>query len=166
MVIRVFNVYDKMSNMKTHYFLWAALSIIMSLGCSGSKKTQVSKDGVLVEFHKGKTLNWVLQKAKEEDRVIFVDIYTDWCLPCKMMDQDVFSHQGTADYLNDNFLNIKVNAEIGVGLNWTFEYPIQGYPTLLFLDKDGNILTSKLGSAYHTQLRALGDEALEKAHAL
>lgn len=141
--------------------------LLLLLSCSGSKKTtSTNDDGNRVDFNKDKKIEWAKANATEEDKVIFVDIYTTWCLPCKLMDQEVFTHPSTADYLNENFINVKIDAEKGVGPEWAFEYGVLAYPTLLFLDKDGNILVRKEGSAFHTELRALGDEAMSKAAAL
>ncbi|MDR3273178.1 MAG: DUF255 domain-containing protein [Flavobacteriaceae bacterium] len=51
-----------------------------------------------------------LQQAGDK-RLLYVDVYTDWCGPCKMMDKDTFRNQKVADYLNENFIPVKFNAE-------------------------------------------------------
>jgi thioredoxin-related protein len=57
-----------------------------------------------------------------------------------------------------------VDGEKGNGANLALLYQITVYPTLLFLDGDGKVLVRKEGAAYHTELRALAEEALS-AHA-
>ncbi len=49
-----------------------------------------------VEFEHSKWSK-VLKKAKKENKLIFVDCYTSWCGPCKMMAKDVFT-QGSAQH--------------------------------------------------------------------
>jgi len=51
-----------------------------------------------------------LQKAGDK-RMIYADVYADWCGPCKMMDKYTFNNQEVADYLNKNFIPVKFNAE-------------------------------------------------------
>jgi len=42
---------------------------------------------------------------------IYIDIYTDWCGPCKYMDKTTFSDPQVVNYLNENFYPVKFNAE-------------------------------------------------------
>lgn len=42
---------------------------------------------------------------------IFIDVYTDWCGWCKTMDRETFSNDDVANYLNENFYPVKLNAE-------------------------------------------------------
>ncbi len=57
----------------------------------------------------------VLQKAKQENKLIFVDLYTTWCGPCKKMAAETFPQQAVGDYFNKNFVNYKIDAEKGEG---------------------------------------------------
>jgi len=57
-----------------------------------------------------------LKKAKEEDKLIFVDCYTDWCGPCKWMSANVFPDEKVAALYNDKFINVKINMEKGEGI--------------------------------------------------
>ncbi|MBT8195205.1 MAG: DUF255 domain-containing protein, partial [Bacteroidia bacterium] len=62
-------------------------------------------------------INWMtIQEAaaafNNEPRKIFVDVYTDWCGWCKKMDATTFKDADVADYINNNFYAIKLNAEM------------------------------------------------------
>jgi thioredoxin-related protein len=62
------------------------------------------------------TINWMsIEEAEarcaEEPRMIFIDVYTDWCGWCKRMDKDTFSNPVIAKYMNDHFYAVKLNAE-------------------------------------------------------
>ena len=101
----------------------------------------------------------VLEVAKSENKLVFVDFYTTWCLPCKLMDEDVFTDEEFGDYMNDNFINYKIDAEKGGGPDLALLYQVMVFPTLLFLDADGNVLVRKDGAAYQTELRSLASKA-------
>ena len=48
---------------------------------------------------------------KDEKKLLFIDIYTDWCGWCKKMDQSTFMDSGVVAYMNEHFVAIKMNAE-------------------------------------------------------
>ncbi len=143
-------------------FLLLPMVLLLSQ-CKGSKTTTTPKSGgpnLAVNFTPSETLSDIVDEANRTNKLVFVDFYTDWCLPCKLMDEEVFTHQATADFLNDNFINYKVNAEVGNGQNLAVIFNITAYPTLLFLDKNGRELERKVGAAFHSELRQLGERAL------
>ncbi len=49
--------------------------------------------------------------AKKDPRPLFIDVYTDWCGWCKVMDKDTFSNDVIAGILNNKFYPVKFNAE-------------------------------------------------------
>lgn len=52
-----------------------------------------------------------LAKAKKSPRLIFVDLYADWCIPCRVMDKNVYSDPSVAASLNNRFYAVKLNAD-------------------------------------------------------
>ena len=72
------------------------------------------------------TSSWkeVLQKAKQENKLIFVDLYTTWCGPCKKMAAETFPQQVVGDYFNKNFVNYKIDAEKGEGPELAGKYEV------------------------------------------
>ncbi len=50
-------------------------------------------------------------KTQENPKMIFVDVYTDWCGWCKKMDKETFTDAAVIDYINENFYAVKMNAE-------------------------------------------------------
>ena len=116
---------------------------------------------------KSQKVNWLsIEKAQELQKKvpknIIMDIYTDWCGPCKLMDKNTFQNPDVAQYLNNNFYPVKFNAEgnkkvsfkgreflnnnynesLKGGRNATHDFArylgISGYPTIVFFDKDAN----------------------------
>lgn len=87
------------------------------------------------------TLEQAIEKSKAENKYIFLDIYTDWCAPCKMMDQDVFTLKEVGDYFNAKFISVKFNAEKGdEGPVVAKKFGVKAYPTFIILDNEGNLV--------------------------
>ena len=75
-----------------------------------------------------------LDKAKSENRLLFVDGYATWCGPCKWMDANVFKTKDAGDYYNANFVNLKIDMEGSDGKSFGMKYPVAAYPTFMFID--------------------------------
>jgi thiol:disulfide interchange protein len=73
----------------------------------------------------------VLVQAKAQNKLIFVDIYTTWCRPCKEMDKKTFSEASVGDKFNSKFINYKIDAEKGFGITLARRYNVTSYPTCL-----------------------------------
>ena len=86
--------------------------------------------------------NWQeqLKQAAKQDQLLFVDVYTDWCSPCKEMDRTVFSAQNVGDVYNKGFINIKLDAESGPGPALAKKYGVGSYPTYLFINGKGELI--------------------------
>lgn len=128
-----------------------------------AQKTPKPKPKTGVEFYKSPTFFAVLDKAAAENKLVFVDFYTDWCTPCKLMDQEVFTDPEVARFMNKHFINYKVDADQTLGTSVGGLYAVKTYPTLVFLNANGVELVRKEGAAFHTQLVNMGMEALSKA---
>jgi thiol-disulfide isomerase/thioredoxin len=103
----------------------------------------------------------IKKQAAKEDKIIFVDAYTTWCGPCKWMSANVFTDEGVADFFNDKFINLKLDMEKGEGLDFAKEYKVVAYPTLLFIDGDGDLVHKRLGAIPAEEFLAFGKEALD-----
>ncbi|WP_424495224.1 thioredoxin family protein [Salinimicrobium sp. GXAS 041] len=109
------------------------------------------------------SMNEALEAQKKEPKKIFMDAYTTWCGPCKMLDKNTFSNKDVAEYVNENYYAVKFNAEGTETISYkehTFKNPnfdpkrkgrnsqhtfatamkITGYPSLAFFDEKGNLL--------------------------
>ena len=152
---------------KMKKFFLIAIVALFAFACNSTKvvvaEPEPEPEPTGVQFTNSEQLMDVLEVAKTSNKLVFVDFYTTWCLPCKLMDEDVFTDEEFATYMNDNFINFKVDAEKGNGANLAMLYQIAAFPTLLFLDQEGNVLVQKVGAAYQTELRKMGDEAKQLA---
>jgi uncharacterized protein YyaL (SSP411 family) len=63
-----------------------------------------------MEFEKG-SFSEIKEKAKKENKLIFMDCYTSWCGPCKMMARETFTNDTVAKYFNEHFINCSFDME-------------------------------------------------------
>ncbi len=139
-----------------------ATTLLLS-SCRGSKGSSsvntkpIKKDGV--HFVKSESLSAVLDAAAKENKFVFVDFYTTWCLPCKLMDEEVFPDKAMGEFFQENFISYKVDAEKGNGINLATIYNVSAFPTLLFLDEKGRTVERNDGSLGYTALREMAERA-------
>lgn len=98
-----------------------------------------------IQFTEG---SWqsVKDKAKAENKLIMVDAFADWCVPCKMMAKDVFTKPEVGEFYNSTFINYQIDAEKGEGVDFAKEYQIEFYPTILYIDGSGKVVEKKIGA--------------------
>ncbi len=128
------------------------LLIILSFSSYGS----VNKG---IEFKEG---SWseILNEAKKQNKLIFIDIYTTWCGPCKMMSAKVFTVNIIGEKFNESFVNFKIDAEKGEGIELTKKYAIAAYPTYLFVNGNGDLVYRAMGAMPAEKFIVEADKAL------
>ena len=99
--------------------------------------------------HKDNPVDWypwgeeALQKAKEENKLIFLSIGYAACHWCHVMAHESFENQTTADILNKDFISIKVDREERPDLDHIYMTAVVtmtksgGWPMSVFLTPDG-----------------------------
>lgn len=87
----------------------------------------------------------LLAKAKKEKKLLFIDAYAVWCGPCKMMDRNVFTQKTVGDYFNKSFISSRIDMEKGEGREIAQKFGVRSYPTYLFLNGDGELVSQNYG---------------------
>lgn len=107
----------------------------------------------------------VQELVKKEPRKIYIDMYTDWCGWCKVMDKNTFTDEKVIDHLNTKFYAVKFDAEGKENVdfkNQTYKFVAQGrngyhelaaalmqgkmsYPTSVFMDENLNLIAPRPG---------------------
>lgn len=95
---------------------------------------------------------YALDKAKRENKYIFVDVYADWCMPCKRMAATAFVNDTVTEIYNRNYINVRIDAEKTIGPEVKQKFGINAYPTLLYLRPDGSLVKKVVGAMNSTQL--------------
>ncbi|WP_394759466.1 thioredoxin family protein [Flavobacterium sp.] len=121
------------------------------------------------------TLDEALAKQKKNPKPIFMNVYTDWYAPCKMLDNETFQDAEVIDYINKNYYAVKFNAEGNStvffkgnkfdnpgydpsrkGRNSAHELTtflkVQGYPAIYIIDKGGDTQQQIVGYKTHDEL--------------
>jgi thiol:disulfide interchange protein len=117
-----------------------------------------SKELVFIE---SETLSPVLEEAQKEKKPVFIEFYADWCAPCKVIEEEVFTAKPTFTYLNKNFINFRVDFASETGKRIASIYEVKTLPTILFVDPQGVLLERKTGGIAHSSITSLGDSALK-----
>src|SRR5699024_6428862 len=109
------------------------------------------------------TMNEALAAQKENPKKIVVDVYADWCGPCKMMDRNTFTNEDVIQYINENFNAVKFDAEGTEEVNYqghqftnpeykedkrgrnsthqfTREIQVRGYHSMVYFDEKGALI--------------------------
>ncbi len=84
-----------------------------------------------------------IKKIKEENKKGFLHFYTDWCTYCKIMNKNTFADKAVIDYLNENFVPIRVNAE--KERDPAKKYNVDRFPTNFFIAGDGSTIGNRPG---------------------
>jgi len=82
-------------------FFFSFLMLLLSLSTFGGSK---------VDFYQG-SVESAFQKAKEENKLVFVDFYADWCKPCKQLERHTFKNKKLAKKLNEHYINLKIDVD-------------------------------------------------------
>lgn len=126
-------------------------------------------------------INWVtfeeaLELQKKKPKKIMMDVYTNWCGPCKMLDKNTFQNPDVAKYVNANYYAVKFNGEGNDVVKYkgntytnkgykpemasrrnsvhdlTYAFQVNAYPTIIFFDEKGDIITPVRGYQNPQQL--------------
>ena len=107
--------------------------------------------------------NWdeAVALAKAENKLIFLDAFTTWCAPCKVMDDYVFTHELGGELHNKNFVNLKMDMEKEIGPLFVSRYGVSAYPSFLYLTWDGTLVHKSHGFQNIEKFVREGNKALE-----
>ena len=90
--------------------------IVLFAVCVSAAFAAPPKKDVAAKDSQKQLVHWMgyaeaLEKAKSAPRLIFVDLYADWCVPCRIMDANVYSNPTVASLLNSRFYAVKLDAD-------------------------------------------------------
>lgn len=80
------------------------------------------------------------EKAQANGKLIMVDFWADWCTPCKWMDEQTFNRPEVANYLNDNYISVRINIDNLDGIAYKTQYDVRFLPTILILKPNGKVV--------------------------
>jgi thioredoxin-related protein len=117
-----------------------------------------------------KELTWetdyekALTTAKNSNKIVMVDVYTDWCGWCKKLDRDVYSNNAVQEKLANGFVAVKINPEkSGKNRQFAQKHGTRGYPHIVFLDVSGNKIDEIQGYLPADRFTAALERVAQKA---
>ena len=153
--------------MKLNLSLFLFVPLVFLLSCKTTKnntdnttKQHCQKENI--QFYYGGTLTEVIERAENEGKLVFLDMTADWCAPCKLMEDEVYTYQPLYDFMNAKFISYRLDVEKENGPNIAFLYNVRSLPTILFLDTKGRTLVRNEGSVDITTFMNLAKKALAK----
>lgn len=108
-----------------------------------------------------KNLEEAKKLAQQENKMIFIDLYTTWCGPCKLMKKNTFPDSELGEFFNKNFISLYIDAE-KEGIDLVKKFKIVNYPSFLFLDQNGELAQYEYGYYNVAQFLIIGQSVVEK----
>ena len=121
-----------------------------------------------IRFRDNETWENVVKEAVRQDKKIFVDCYTSWCGPCKLLAKEVFTQRKVGEFFNMAFVNVKYDMEKTEGLAFgkLYEGEVVNYPTMLVIDPlSGEILHKFVGRRSADELIYEASQGLKDGNA-
>ncbi len=147
-----------------------SIFVLLIFSCLSCHVSSASKEKTVVQSEPGIHFienDWptALKTAKNENKLVFVDIYATWCGPCKMLKQYTFTDSAVGNFFNKNFVSVSIDGEKGVGPQLAQQYSIEGYPTLIVADSTGKPVLLTAGYMPADVLMQFANAALKKNNA-
>jgi thioredoxin-related protein len=125
-----------------------------------------------IKFEENLSWDQVKQKAKNENKNIFIDVYATWCGPCKDMETKIYPNAEVGKAINDQFVSVKVQQDKSPNDNYSIkswytdaasiikEYQVDAFPTYLFVSAEGKLMHRDLGFQEAPQFMQTAELAL------
>ena len=124
--------------MTRKYIMMICFTLLMGWSVSASSQG--------ISFFKG-TFDEALAKAKQENKLVFVDFYATWCGPCKQMAEKVFTDEEVGKYMKDKFVCMQIDVEKeGWQKETAGNFNVTVLPTLIFFKADASVASRLAGA--------------------
>jgi thioredoxin-related protein len=133
--------FSRLTLLVTIAFVFGLSWSIVSLSGECGEAAQVQAEGANGRLNWQTSLAAAANQAAQEHKYVLADVYTDWCGWCKKLDKDVFPNSAVVNYLQKDFVCVKVNAEDPrEGAMVAKAYKVNGFPCALVFSPEGKLL--------------------------
>ncbi|NME71781.1 DUF255 domain-containing protein [Flammeovirga aprica] len=91
-------------------------------------------------------LEKALEKAKAENKEVFITVYTTYCESCNMMQEEIFKEKKVSNYYNQNYISLLIDADSKAGKKIVEQYQLHDYPAFLFINQKNEPLHLFVGN--------------------
>jgi len=98
-----------------------------------------------IEVETPEQMEAVQKRASDQMLMLFVDVYADWCGPCKVMDREVYTDPAVTDYMNAHYVSVRMDGETDYGRIYAAEQKLEGYPSMFIFSDDGERVSKIVG---------------------
>ena len=135
----------KSQNLRLYLFFLLVVQVFF-LGASGIPFENLNKEEAL-------------SKARAQKKLVFIDAYATWCMPCKQMDE-VFKDEDLGSYFADHFISIKIDMDTDQGHLLHQEYDVVFLPTFIIINEEGALISKIARQLDGTSLVKFAREAV------
>lgn len=117
-----------------------------------------------VEFNhieSAEDMEQVWADASARNMPVFVDIYATWCGPCKWMDANVFATEAAGKYMNEAFINVKMDGESQFGRVFAMKSGLSAYPSFFLFNSSQDLMNTVVGAKPWEELQVEMAKTLE-----
>ena len=119
-----------------------------------------------VHFH-DLSVDEALERAAVEEKVVFVDFFTTWCVPCKEMDKTTFKDSDVAAWLAEHTVALKIDAEANdTNAALAQRYGVRSFPNYVFITPDGDVMDRITGKRLPEQFIKDSESVLRGENAI
>lgn len=115
---------------------WIAFLLVLPLLFNFTSK---DGNGSKIRFVKN-NLDQVKRRAAAEGKPFFVDFMASWCMPCRWMEETTFSDPNLTEFVNKNYLAVKVDVDDFDGYAYKQQYDIKMLPSIMVFSPDGKVM--------------------------
>ncbi len=120
------------------------LTLVLLFACFAI--AQEASKGIAFE-KEGTLFRQAVQKAMSQQKLIFLDCYTSWCGPCKMMANQIFPQEEVGNFMNPKYVSIKIDMEKGEGPELAKKFQVSAYPTMIVFNSRGQEIGRFVGGS-------------------
>jgi thiol-disulfide isomerase/thioredoxin len=149
--------------------------LIYPLFCIGQTNAGLLSSQEMGGVHFIDDLSWhqIQEKAKAENKYIFVDCFATWCGPCKAMDNKTYLDANLAEFVNGAFISVKMQCDTGKSdgkkaiaryadaRQMSSEFHVNLYPTFLFFSPTGRLVHKGVGYQTPREFVKLAKDAMD-----
>ncbi len=117
----------------------------------------------LVHFIETEDIARIQKQALSERKMLFINFYSESCLPCKIMQESTFKDQDIAIFMDKHSINVHVDGMTEGGKALRTAYAANAFPTLLFFNAQGDEVARHEGSLGIEAFKQFMNSAYEKA---